>query len=172
VGQSVTLTATASDAEDGTLPGSAVTWTAQRRHGTHFHPYAGPVSGLSFTFTYPAPENLAAAANSNVLVTAAVQDSRGLTTSSSRDLLPRTVALTFATSPAGGSVIVEGTARSTPVTLISWVSAPVQVNVRDQSISGVPYVFSSWSDGGTRAHRITTPATATTYTARLVSGAG
>ncbi len=172
VGQSVTLTATARDTEDGTLPGSAITWTAQRRHGTHFHPYAGPRTGSSFTFTYPAPENLAAAANSHIFVTATARDSRGLTTSSSRDLLPRTVALSFATSPAGGSVLVEGTARTTPLTLTSWVGGPVQVNVLNQTIGGVPHVFSSWSDGGTRAHRITSPATATTYTARFVPGTG
>jgi glucose/arabinose dehydrogenase len=172
VGESVTLTATGHDTEDGTLPGSAITWTAQRRHGTHFHPYAGPVTGSSFTLTYPAPENLAAAANSSIQVTATVRDSRGLTTSSSRDLLPRTVALSFATSPAGGTVVVGGTARTTPVTLTSWVNAPVQVNVRDQSIGGVPYVFSSWSDGGARAHSITSPATDTTYTARFVRASG
>ena len=45
VGQTVQLTAEASDAEDGALPGSAITWTLRLRHGNHFHPYLGPVGG-------------------------------------------------------------------------------------------------------------------------------
>lgn len=168
VGQRVTIAATATDVEDGALPGSAITWTVTRRHGTHTHPYAGPTTGSSITLTYPAPEDLAAATNSYLVVKAVAKDSQGLTTTQTHKLLPRKVGLSFATSPGGGTVAVGGTNRVTPVTLTSWANAVVQVDVPDQSIEGVPYVFSSWSDGGARAHAITTPASRVTYTARFV----
>ena len=167
VGQSVTVSATATDVEDGALSGSAITWTVVRRHGTHTHPYAGPTTGSSLTFTYPAPEDLAAAANNYLVVKAVARDSQRLTTTQTHKLLPRKAGLSFATSPPDGTMVVGGTSRATPVTVTSWVNAVVQVDVPDQVIGDVPYVFSSWSDGGARAHAITTPASDTTYTARL-----
>jgi glucose/arabinose dehydrogenase/PKD repeat protein len=172
VGQRVTLSATARDAEDGTRPGSSITWTVTRRHGSHSHPYAGPVNGSSFTLTYPPPEDLVSTTNSHLVVTAQVVDSRGLTTSSTRNLLPRTVRLSFASVPSGGSVIVGGTNRVTPFTVTSWAGAPVLLDVRDQSIGGVPHVFRRWSDGGARSHTIRTPTSATTYTATFTRAGG
>jgi hypothetical protein len=168
VGQSITLSATADDVEDGALPGSAITWTVLRQHGTHTHPYAGPAPGSSITFDYPAPEDLASTTNSYLVVRAVARDAQGLTTTATRRLLPRTVPLSFETSPPGGTVIVGGTRRVTPLTMTSWANAVIQVDVRDQSIGGVAYVFDSWSDGGARAHGIRTPTTSTTYTARMV----
>jgi hypothetical protein len=117
--------------------------------------------------TYPAPEDLAAATNSYLVVKAVARDSQGLTTTQTHGLLPQKVGLSFATSPQDGSVLVGGTSRGTPVTVTSWANAVVQVDVLDQSIDGVPYVFSSWSDGGARAHAIITPPSAATYTARF-----
>jgi glucose/arabinose dehydrogenase/PKD repeat protein len=168
VGQSITLSATADDVEDGALPGSAITWTVLRQHGTHTHPYAGPAPGSSIAFDYPAPEDLASTTNSYLVVRAVARDAQGLTTTATRRLLPRTVPLSFETSPPGGTVIVGGTRRVTPLTMTSWANAVIQVDVRDQSIGGVAYVFDSWSDGGARAHGIRTPTTSTTYTARMV----
>ena len=101
------------------------------------------------------------------MVKAVARDSQGLTTTQTHKLLPHKVALSFVTSPAGGSVVVGGTSRVTPVTVTSWANAVVQVDVPDQSIGGVPYVFSSWSDGGARAHAITTPPSAASYTVRF-----
>ena len=167
VGQSVTLSATATDLDQGTLPGSAITWTVTRQHGTHTHPYVGPVTGSSVTFSYPAPEDLASTTNSYLVVKATAKDAQGITTSVTRKLLPRTVALSFATSPAGGRVIVSGIGFATPVTLTSWANAVLQLEVPDQSLGGLPHTASGWSDGGTRTHSITTPATPTTYTALL-----
>jgi len=167
VGQTVALTAQASDVEDGTLPGSAITWSLRLRHGNHFHPYLGPVAGGSVTTTYPAPEDLVAARTSRLVVTATAEDSRGLTTTVTRALLPRVAELTFRTSPSGGRLVVGGTARATPLTVQSWVGYVFQVRAPDQRINGVPSVFRRWSDEGARQHDIRTPAVATEYVARF-----
>ncbi len=167
VGESVTVRASASDAEDGLLAPAAITWTVQLRHGGHNHPYAGPQGGSSLALSYPAPEDLASTDNSYLVATAVATDSRGLTSRAVQKLLPRKVALSFATSPAGGRVLVNGVSRLTPVSLVSWAEYVVRVKAPDQSIGGVPYTFASWSDGGARLHSIVTPRTAATYTARF-----
>jgi hypothetical protein len=163
----VDLTAEASDAEDGALPGSAITWTLRLQHANHFHPYLGPVTGSSVTTRYPAPENLAAARTSRLVVIATAVDSRGLTTTVRRTLRPRVVDLTFRTAPGGGSVVVQGKRRPTPFTARSWVGYVFAVRAPDQVIDGVRSVFVRWSDDGARAHDITTPAKARTYTAKF-----
>ncbi len=167
VGQQVTVTAEASDREDGVLPPRSITWTVRVKHGTHFHPYAGPVTGSSITVNYPAPEDLASTQNSYLVATAVAVDSRGLTSRADQNLLPRKVPLTFATSPSGGRVIVNGTTRGTPASVVSWPGYVLRISAPDQSISGVPHVFRTWSDGGARTHDIATPREAATFTARF-----
>ena len=166
VGDTVRLTGEASDAEDGALPGSAITWTLRLRHGNHFHPYLGPVAGESVSTTYPAPEDLVAARTSRLVVTATAVDSRGLTTTVRRALLPRVVDLTFRTLPTGGRLLIQGQRRPTPLTVQSWAGYVFEVRAPDQRIGGDPFVFVRWSDGRARAHDITTPAKATEYVAR------
>jgi hypothetical protein len=167
VGQTVPLTAQATDAEDGALSGSAITWSLRLRHGNHHHSHLGPVTGGSVTTTYPTPEDLVAARTSRLVVTATAVDSRGLTTTVRRALLPRVVELTFRTSPDGGRLVIQGERRSTPVVLTSWVGYDFPVRAPDQEIDGVPSVFARWTDGGARQRDITTPATATQYVARF-----
>jgi glucose/arabinose dehydrogenase/PKD repeat protein len=167
VGQTVDLAAEAADAEDGTLPASAVTWTLLLRHANHFHPHFGPVTGGSVTTAYPPPENLRAGRTSRLVAVAEAVDSHGLTARARLVLLPRTVALTFRTSPAGGRLLIQGELRRTPVSLESWVRYVIPVRAPDQRIGGVPHVFRSWSDGRNRLHDIVSPAVPTEYVARF-----
>lgn len=167
VGDEVGLTADAVDAEDGPLPGSAVTWTVRLRHANHFHPHLGPVAGSSVTTTYPAPENLVAARTSRLVAVAQAVDSVGLTTRVRLPLLPRTVDLVFRTDPGGGRLAIQGERRATPLTVQSWVGYVFPVAAPpDQEIGGTPLVFRAWSDGGRRRHDLVTPGEPTTYVAR------
>jgi glucose/arabinose dehydrogenase len=167
VGQRVTATATATDSEDGVLPGTSITWVVRLRHDTHAHPYAGPVNGSAITVRYPPPHDLLAATNSHLVVIATATDSGGFATAVARDLLPRKVRLTFVTSPAGGWIRIDGARAQTRTSRVSWPGHVFGVRAPDQSFDGVPYVFRSWSDGGARAHDIHTPAGPTTYRARF-----
>ena len=165
VDQQVTISAAASDPEDGTLPPSSISWEVRLKHGTHTHPYAGPVTGSAITVPYPAPEDLASTQNSYLAATAVTTDSRGLTSRADQELLPEQVTIGFATSPSGGRIDVDGTSRPTPVTLMSWEGYVLSVSAPDQLIGGVPRTFEAWSDGGARTHDLVTPASAATYTA-------
>jgi len=171
VGQSVQVQISASDREDGALAGSRISTTVLRHHGNHDHPYLGPVTGSSVALTYPAPEDLAATTNSHLRVLVTATDSRGLSTTIVRWLRPHQVALSFATSPAGGQVRVQGVLQRTPVTLTSWEGWVMRIGVPSpQTLDGRSHVFRSWSDGGARFHDVRTPGRAATYTATLVPG--
>ncbi|MBO3095605.1 PQQ-dependent sugar dehydrogenase [Cellulomonas dongxiuzhuiae] len=169
VGDTIRLTGSATDAQDGTLPGSSLSWTVLRVHDVHTHPFLGPVTGSGTTFTAPGPEDLAAAANSYLRVSLTATDTQGVETTVTRDLQPRKVAVTFATSPAGRTLTVNGETVTGPTTVTSWAGLDLQLAVPTQAdAQGVPYVFDRWSDGSTTATRTwRTPASATTLTASL-----
>ncbi|WP_199422937.1 PQQ-dependent sugar dehydrogenase [Actinotalea solisilvae] len=168
-GQTYHLTGSGTDAQDGTLPPGALSWTVVRVHDQHTHPFLGPVAGSDVTFTAPGPEDLAAAANSYLRVSLTVTDAGGATATAVRDFRPRTVAVTLATSPAGRTLTVDGTPVTGPTTVTSWAGAPLRLGVPAQTdAAGRPYGFDRWSDGSTSATRTwTTPAAATTLTATL-----
>ena len=168
VGASYTLRGTATDPQDGTLPDSSLSWTVIRRHDTHTHPYLGPLAGNNIPITGPNPEDLQAAANSDLQIQLTATDSAGLSTTVVQDFKPRKVNVTVATSPAGRRVTVNGVAVTGPTTLTSWAGFGLQVTVPAQSDgSGRTYGFDSWSDGGAATHIYVTPQNPATLTANL-----
>ena len=171
VGETITLQANATDPEDGTLPASSLQWTVTLHHNTHTHPFMPPTTGNGITFQAPPPEDFLAAANSYLSFAVTATDSRGLSTTRSQDLLPRTVNLTFATEPAGLRVEVNGTPLTGNQTVVSWDNYALTVNAPPQTDSaGQSWAFQSWSDGGAAQHTFNTPSAAATFTARFVPG--
>jgi glucose/arabinose dehydrogenase/PKD repeat protein len=162
VGEVVQLRGTATDAQDGTLPASALSFTVLRHHDTHTHPYLGPVTGNTSQFNGPAPEDLGATTNSSIEVQLTATDSRGATATVTRTMSPKLVNLTFVTKPTGGlALTLNGTPFTTTRTWTSWQGWNVTVNAPDAPA----HAFGSWSDGGARSHVIVTPTSARTYTA-------
>jgi PKD repeat protein len=168
VGDTIALRGSATDAQDGTLAGSSLTWTVIRHHATHTHPYVAPTPGATINIAGPEPEDLAAAANSYLEVFLTATDSRGLSKTVSMNIQPAKVDITLATTPAGLGLEVNG--FPAPSTFVSWRNWAVTVNAPDQTdSSGKRWTFSSWSDGGARSHSILTPATAATYSATFAA---
>lgn len=171
VGETITLRGTATDPEDGTLPGSSLSWRVILHHNTHTHPLAGPVAGATATFQAPAPEDLAATTTSHLELELTARDSAGLVAVARRNLNPRTVAVTLATAPPGLTLRVNGTAFTAPRQFTSWHNYVLNVEAASQNdASGQLQVFSAWSDGGAARHAILTPASPLTYTASFVRG--
>lgn len=167
-GTSYTLSGSATDAEDGTVPAARLVWTIERRHDQHTHPFLGPVAGRTVSFVAPGPENLAAAADSDLRITLKATDSRGISTTVRRTFTPNRVAVTFVTEPAGRTVIVDGSPFAAPVTLTSWAGSTLQLDVPAQTTAeGVSYEFASWSDLRPAGHAIVVPAESLTMTATL-----
>jgi glucose/arabinose dehydrogenase len=172
VGETVTLTGSATDPQEGTLPASRLTWEVVLHHDDHTHPWVAPTAGNNIAFTTPAPEDLAAATNSRLEIKLTATDSQGLSTTVSQNFNPRKVNVTFATNPAGLNLTVNGTTVTGSTTVVSWDGYVLNVNAPNQTSGGQTYNFVSWSDAGAQSHAITTPSTAASYTASFQAAGG
>ena len=166
VGETLTLTGSAEDAEDGTLPNSALTWRVEKHHDTHTHPFLPDTSGNYVPITAPPPEDLLAATNSYLQIYLTATDSDGVSTTVERDIFPHKVNVTFQTNIPGFTLEVAGSPITTSQTVVSWENWGMVANAPDQpDPQGLWWVFDHWSDGGARQHTIVTPATPATYQA-------
>jgi glucose/arabinose dehydrogenase len=159
VGETITLTGKGTDAEDGNLSSSRMTWEVLLHHGSHTHPFFGPTPGNNLTFKAPAPEDLAAAANSYLEIRLTVRDSNGLGKRVTLNYQPNKVDVQIDSNVPGMLLWVEGVAVTAPATVTSWENNPLSVMAPDQiGPDDQPYIYKSWSDGGTRSHNYDTPA--------------
>lgn len=169
VGQSIPFAGRAADAQDGPLPPSALQWQLTLQHCTtptncHAHnvqSWSGIASGSFVAPDHEYPSFLD--------LTLTATDSNGNATSKTVRLNPRTVVLTFTSSPSGARLVVNGTQQVAPFTRTvivgsnNTVSAPSPQNLT----LGLRFRWVSWSDGGAQSHNIVAPATATTYRAQF-----
>jgi glucose/arabinose dehydrogenase len=170
VGEVISFSGHATDAQDGTVPASRLSWSVVLNHcpsNCHTHPVQ-TLTGASGTF--PAPDHEYPSSLSLVLT---ATDSAGARASTSLQVDPRTVDLTFATSPTGLQLAVGPALVTAPATRTVIVSSSNSVSAPSpQTLGGTSLAFSSWSDGGARVHNLIAPATPTTYTATFDSCAG
>ncbi|MEV6830893.1 PQQ-dependent sugar dehydrogenase [Amycolatopsis sp. NPDC051102] len=151
VDQQVALSASATDAEDGTLP---VTWTTAVRHcpseaTCHSHPGVG---GTGETFAQPFTEH----PDSRMEFTATVTDSAGVTTSRTYTAMPRRHRITLlSTQPAALSIPVEGGVNSAMVT----EGASFDVEAAPLGVDGVSK-FTGWQGGPSDTTWVVTVGTA------------
>jgi PKD repeat protein len=162
VGQQISFSASATDEQQGTLPASAFSWNLAIRHcpsnvcHTHnLNTFPGVSSG-----SFQAPDH---EYPSHLLLTVTVTDSGGLTDSRTVQLNPKTVALSFASSPSGATVTVNSTNHVTPYSETFIQGSRLTITAAPTTGSGA--VFSHWSDGQARSHELSAPTSATTYTA-------
>jgi len=169
VGTTIPFSGHATDAQDGTLPASALSWSLILHHcitptDCHAHQlqsFSGVASG-SITapdHAYPCWLELQLTAT----------DSQGLASTTSVRLDPRTVVLTFRTNPGGlvlTDLVVNEAPRTTPFSVTVVVGSANSVSAPSpQQFHKASYLFTSWSDGGPQSHTITAPGVNTTYTA-------
>jgi PKD repeat protein len=163
VGDVITFSGHATDAQQGTLPASALTWSLVLQHcpsTCHEHPlqtFTGTASGSFVAPDHEYPSHL------ELRLTAT--DAGGLTNTESVQLDPQTVDLTFGSSPSGLTLAVGSTSQATPFTRTAIVGSTLSVSAPSpQASGGTVYEYASWSDGGAQTHAIVANAQAT-YTA-------
>ncbi|MFL5679255.1 MAG: PQQ-dependent sugar dehydrogenase [Chloroflexota bacterium] len=168
VGQSISFSGGAADEQDGTIPASRLSWRLIIDHcndsgGCHQHivqTWQGVASG---SFNAPDHEY-----PSHLELELTATDSKGVSTVISRELDPRTVDLTFTSSPPGASLTVGLTTKIAPFTRTVIIgSRNTVVAPTTTGVDGVGWDFASWSDGGDRIHDIVATATPATYDARF-----
>jgi glucose/arabinose dehydrogenase/PKD repeat protein len=169
VGDAINFSGHATDAQDGTLPASALSWSLILHHcftptDCHTH-LIQTISGVS-SGSVTAPDH-EYPCWLEVQLTAT--DSGGLTSTASVRLDPKTVVLTFKTNPGGlvlSDLVVNEAPRTTPFSVTVVVGSANSVSAPSpQQFNKSTYYFTSWSDGGPQSHTITAPAVNTTYTA-------
>ena len=165
VGQKIRLRGSATDAEDSAAP--TLSWKVLQHHnGDHTHPWFSG-RGNDLAFTAPAPEDLLSTdPRGNYLeIRLTATDSRGLSRTEVLKLRPRTVGVRFESRPTGFRLEVNGETFRAPKRFVSWEGYKLNVRAPAQRHNRRDWAFDSWSDGGTAAHVILTPATSSTYTA-------
>jgi Concanavalin A-like lectin/glucanases superfamily/Bacterial Ig-like domain/Bacterial Ig domain/PKD domain/Glucose / Sorbosone dehydrogenase len=164
IGDLISFTGSATDAEDGTLAASRLSWNAVIQHcpsNCHTHPYVSFPNVAGGSFTLPDHEY-----PSHIELTLTATDSTGVTDTETLRIDYRTVDLTFRTEPPGLQLVVGSTSETTPFTRTVARGSTNSISaLTPQSFLGTNYAFSSWSDAGAQTHSIVAPAAATTYTA-------
>ena len=163
VGDVIAFSGHATDAQSGTLTASALTWSLVLAHcpsTCHEHPlqtFSGTAAG---SFVAPDHEY-----PSHLVLRLTATDPGGLSTTTSVQLDPQTVELTFGSSPAGLILAVGSTSQPTPFTRTAILGSTLSVSAPSpQASGGTAYEYLSWSDGGAQTHNIVANASAS-YTA-------
>jgi glucose/arabinose dehydrogenase len=164
VGDTLTFSGAATDAQGEVLPASALSWEMVLQHcpsACHSHPlqqWTG-VSGASIAapdHEYPAHLELKLTAT----------DSNGTAATVTRRLDPRIVPITVDSQPRGLELTLGTGTAATPFTTTLIEGSTTSLSAPSpMTSSGTSYEFGGWSDGGGPSHNITTGAGAATYTA-------
>jgi PKD repeat protein len=163
VGDVLTLTGMAADAENGELTGMSLTWEVRQHHGAHYHPFLSSVTGNDIALQpAPEPEDYNAASISYLEILLTATDADGLSDTVTLDVLPRLVNVEFDTEPSGLEIFLDGTSLTTPATATTWENHSLRVNAPDQFVDGQGYVWSAWSDREAQSHTIPIPVASTT----------
>lgn len=174
VGESLTLSATATDADGDEVQ---FAWTALIHHGlgtggAHTHPYLPETRGETITMNGAAPEDLLAATNSALEIRLIATDSRGLSSDTiSLMMFPKKVDVTLDSEPSGQRMTVNGETITTPMTVVSWAGYQLDVSIPVQPGATGWLRFERWEDDTTAKsiRRITTGQEPLTYTATFTS---
>jgi glucose/arabinose dehydrogenase len=161
VGDTINFSGHATDAQDGTLPASALSWQVIIHHGGHTHPPIATFNGVT-SGSFVAPDH---DYPSYLEIQLTAKDSGGLTATTSVNVQPKIANLTFQSNPSGLQLSAGATTAKTPFPITAIVNGRVTVTAPNQKYRGRNYVWVSWSDGGAQTHPITVPATNATYTA-------
>lgn len=165
VGSVISFSGHATDAQDGNLTGGSLTWTLVIHHcpsDCHTHIVGTVGTGTSGSFSAPDHEY-----PSYLELQLTATDSGGLSATTSVNLQPKTVVLTFSTTPGGLQLTVNASTSTATFARTVIVGSSNSVFAPGPQKKGRNfYVWVSWSDGGAQSHNVIAPETATTYTAR------
>lgn len=161
-GDTITFSATASDADEGALDSSAYHWKVLFRHADHIHPFADDIVGTSGSITIPRDSHNVDTTRYEIVLT--VTDSTGLSTTKSITVNPNLVELQFTSNNPNAIYTIDGVPHKGTYTETAVVGVERVIGaVSSQFVNSERLVFGSWSDGNLPTHTIVTPATATTY---------
>lgn len=165
VGDVIAYSGTATDAEDGGVPAANLVWQVRAHHcpggSCHVHTISTQTGVTGGSFAVPDHGD-----DSYLEFTLTATDRGGASATSSVTVRPQTVNVTLDTSPAGLTIVYDGTSHTAPITKATIVGS--RHTIQTTSPQG-GRLFASWSDGGAQQHDITVGGADTTYTAAFTS---
>ncbi len=163
-GTSLAFSGAGTDAEDGDLPASAMSWQINFHHDDHKHDEPDRPGISEGTFDIPDQGETSANVWYRFILT--VTDAKGNTGKDSVDVHPEKSILTFKTSPEGLQITIDGQPQISPAIIESVEGMKREIGVVTlQSKDAVDYEFSEWLHGGAATQTLTTPADDIVYTA-------
>jgi glucose/arabinose dehydrogenase len=155
VGDTISFSGSATDAQQGALPATALSWRYETLHcptvnTCHVHPgetFAGVTHGSFVAQNHDYPSHL------RIYLTAA--DGGGLTQTVSVEIFPKTSTLTLGSMPAGATLALGSATHVAPFVTTVITGGTQSISAPNQTIGGRAYVFTGWSDGGAASHDVT-----------------
>ncbi len=164
VGDVINFSGSATDAEDGTIPSSNLSWVIRIQHCPsgvcHIH-ILTTVTGASGSFVIPDHGD-----ESHFELDLTATDSGGLSETKTVVIQPKLIPITLATVPTGLQVVYGGIAGTSPLT--RQTTAGSAHTIFAPSPQG-GRTFLSWSNGGAQQHNVTVGETGITFTATFSS---
>ena len=145
-GQTIQFSGSATDAEDGTIPISSLTWKIDFHHEVHVHPALASTSGTaSGTYVIPKIGETDADVWYRVILTAT--DSQGLSKSVYQDVFPQKINIILTTSPANLTLLLDGQTVQAPITVESVIGITHSVEALITQTSGTgSFSYLTWTD--------------------------
>jgi len=166
VGAAISFSGSATDNKGATIASSNLTWKLVLKHGAcpdcHEHvlqSYNGVGSG-----SFKAPDHRYP---SELELTLTATDAAGLSNTKSIRVLPKTIKLTFKTSPTGLTLIFNGVQATAPFSRTVIAKSSNSISAPTPQTLGGKQVFRRWADGSTKANRTIAPTSGRTYTANF-----
>ncbi len=153
-GDLLTLRGSATDAEDGLLPDSALSWRVVLHHvsdanrdSRHIHPFFSGVGNNLALPPMPAPEDLDAAQYSYLEIELTATDASGQSRVLTQTLMPRLSAVTYVSNPPNLWLSITGKFFYTPIIMTAWEGMPIELVAPELQVSrgGDALEFRSWS---------------------------
>ncbi|WP_228942642.1 PQQ-dependent sugar dehydrogenase [Nocardioides sp. Leaf374] len=156
VGQQITVSASATDAEDGEVdPGAWQIGLSIKHCPSICHTHPVEVVSYTSTTTFTAPDH---EYPSSLAITVAATDSRGLATTRELTLEPDPQRVRFGSNARGASLSVAGErVRAGQVRTFITGSTVTLAAPRVQRVDARRWVFRRWSDGSARVHALVVP---------------
>ncbi len=166
-GETLTLTATATDPEDGPLPAHTARWRIDFHHDSHSHPAFGPVFDGWETY-FPIPQITEVAPTVWYRIYLTVTDQSGLSNTVIRDVMPELTEIRLHSDPPGFPVYVDNHPYRTPDTVLSVVGVYHEVRApKSHQTADSLFLFDRWADNAQEPFRFEAPdTTGLTFRAR------
>ncbi len=167
-GDTINYTAFANDGAGFDLNDGQIKTEVLFHHGTHIHPFLGPLTGRAGSFVVPTG-NHESSSDTYFEIKVTATDTSSLSTTKSVFIYPLKSQITFSNVIQGLKILLDGIPTITTSTITGVVGYLRELSAPTiQVLNGKVYQFTNWADNGPWKRIISAQATDTNYVANFV----